>query len=145
MAKKTFLLKADFAGSKAGPFDIKDSLGNVVATGITKEQIVAGYQVEIEENATSITLISTGECVEQFRVPLVFLPDCREEDADCLMTSLGGEAIINGFSSAEVCDQATASACTLGGVSITNLYPTEINDATCSLKSLAGTEILYGY
>jgi hypothetical protein len=141
-----YLIKATFAGSQAGNFTIKDSLGNVLATNITKAELLSGVYYDVESNATSIEIISDAPCSNTTMIPLAPLPeDCTEEDADCLMTSLGGETIINGFSSVSVCSQATASACTLAGVSITNLYPTEINDATCSLKSLAGTEILYGY
>lgn len=72
MATKTFLLKGTTIGSQVGPFDIKDSLGNVLASGVTREEIIAGYQLSIDDTATSITLESTGTCSTTAVVPLSF-------------------------------------------------------------------------
>lgn len=58
----TYTIKATSIGVNGGPYTIKDNLGNVLGTGITRDQILAGYDVELGSSVTSVTLESTGNC-----------------------------------------------------------------------------------
>lgn len=70
MATKTYVIKATSIGTKAGPFDITDNNGNVIASGVTRDQILAGFEVSIDDSTTSVTLTSTGECVTSNTIPV---------------------------------------------------------------------------
>lgn len=58
-------------GDDAGPFTIKNNLGQVIATGITREQLLNGYSFNVALGITSITLESTGNCTNStnFTIP----------------------------------------------------------------------------
>lgn len=56
-------LKLSSAGIDAGPFTITNNLGDVLATDVTKEELIAGYNIEgVSDDSTSITITSSGLC-----------------------------------------------------------------------------------
>jgi hypothetical protein len=59
---KNYIVKYAEVGPDAGPFTITDSTGAVVATGVTRAQLLAGYMVSINDTATGITVTSASPC-----------------------------------------------------------------------------------
>lgn len=66
---KSYILKFAEIGTGAGPFEIKDSTGATVATGVTRAQLLAGFEISIDDTATSVDVISSGVCTNT--VPVV--------------------------------------------------------------------------
>lgn len=62
---KTILIKLTKAGSKAGPFDIKDQFGNTIESGVPKETLITGITKTVDDSVTFIKLVSTGDCISQ--------------------------------------------------------------------------------
>lgn len=56
-------LKISSAGLDTGPFTITDNLGNTLASGITRQQLLDGIDITgIDDSVTLITVTSTGIC-----------------------------------------------------------------------------------
>jgi hypothetical protein len=49
-------------GAATGPFDITDQDGNVIASGVSKAELLAGYSLSLGSSVTSIKVASTGAC-----------------------------------------------------------------------------------
>ena len=64
------LIEATSIGGNAGPFTITDNLGNTIATGVTRSQILAGYLATVNDAATSINLISSGICTNTTNISI---------------------------------------------------------------------------
>jgi hypothetical protein len=57
------LLQISSAGLDTGPFDITDNLGNTLATGVSREDLLAGITLfNVNSAVTQITATSTGVC-----------------------------------------------------------------------------------
>jgi len=50
-------------GADCGPFTITDNVLGTIASGVTRSNLLDGYIVNADENATSVTVTSTGVCV----------------------------------------------------------------------------------
>jgi hypothetical protein len=59
---KTVIIKLTGAGNRTGPFTIYDNLDNVLAVGVTKEQLIVGQSYTVADAITTIILKSTGKC-----------------------------------------------------------------------------------
>ena len=59
---KIVIIKLTGAGTRTGPFNILDNLGEVLATGVSKEDLIDGYTVSVSDAITFIVLQSTGKC-----------------------------------------------------------------------------------
>lgn len=59
---KNYIVKYAEVGPDAGPFTITDSTGAVVATGVTRAQLLEGYMVSINDTATGVTVTSASPC-----------------------------------------------------------------------------------
>ena len=59
---KTISIKLTQSGPNAGPFNIYDQFGNVIAEGISKKTLVKGISYIVNDNVTIITIKSTGKC-----------------------------------------------------------------------------------
>lgn len=56
-------LKISSAGLDTGPFKVTDNLGNTLATGVTRQQLLDGIDITgIDDSVTLITVTSTGVC-----------------------------------------------------------------------------------
>lgn len=55
-------------GYSAGPFTISDNVLGVIATNVTRAQILAGYNVNTDVTSTSITVTSTGVCTNSISI-----------------------------------------------------------------------------
>jgi hypothetical protein len=49
-------------GASTGPFDITDQDGNVIASGVSKAELLAGKSLSLGSSVTSIKVASTGQC-----------------------------------------------------------------------------------
>ena len=65
------VISAASIGGNAGPFTITDDLANTLASGVTRNQILAGYTVlGVNNSATSVTLTSSGTCTNATVIPI---------------------------------------------------------------------------
>lgn len=55
-------------GYSAGPFTISDNVLGVIATNVTRSQILAGFNVNTDVTSTSITVTSTGVCTNSISI-----------------------------------------------------------------------------
>ena len=77
---RTIVIKLTKAGSRTGPFDISDNLGEVLGTDIPKSTLISGYSVIIRDDARVIIIKSVGgcngKCVGEIRIPITTIyPD----------------------------------------------------------------------
>jgi hypothetical protein len=59
---KIVIVKLEKAGNRVGPFNISDNYGNVLGTGVTKQQLIDGVSYTVDDAVTVIILESTGKC-----------------------------------------------------------------------------------
>ena len=59
---KIVTVKLEKAGNRVGPFNISDNYGNVLGTGVTKQQLIDGVSYTVDDDITVIILESTGKC-----------------------------------------------------------------------------------
>jgi len=59
---KTVIIRLTCAGNRTGPFDISDNLGTVLGTDITKQNLIDGYTVSVEDDVYAIEIQSKGKC-----------------------------------------------------------------------------------
>ena len=70
---KTVIIKLTGAGNRTGPFTIYDNLDNVLAVGVTKEQLIVGQSYTVGNSITTIILQSTGKCRTVISMPIQLL------------------------------------------------------------------------
>lgn len=80
---KTITIKLTKISPTVGPFTISDQFGNIIATDVSRHDLVTGMSYTVDDNVTMITLESTGSCKikvsrlttqvtpSQLRVPVV--------------------------------------------------------------------------
>lgn len=68
---KAILIKLTKAGTRTGPFDIIDQYGETLVTGVTKEELIAGYSLNVDNSSTMVVLRSTGRCHTEIEIPIV--------------------------------------------------------------------------
>jgi hypothetical protein len=59
---QTIIIKLTCAGNRTGPFDISDNLGNVLGVNISKQNLIDGYTVSVDDVVTTIIIESVGKC-----------------------------------------------------------------------------------
>lgn len=59
---KTVIIRLTKAGNRVGPFTIKDNLGNILGTDVSKEDIINGKSYVVDNAVVSIILESIGKC-----------------------------------------------------------------------------------
>ena len=67
---QTVFIKLVKASPKSGPFNISDNLGNVIATGVPKSELIDGVTYSVDSNATVIIITSTGSCKKSINFPI---------------------------------------------------------------------------
>jgi len=70
---KTVVIRLTCAGNRTGPFDISDNYGDVLGVGITKQNLIDGYTVSVDDAVTMIILESTGKCKTIIEMSIVDL------------------------------------------------------------------------
>lgn len=59
---KTVIIRLTCSGGRTGPFDISDNLGTVLGTDVTKQNLIDGYTVSVDDAVTKIIITSVGKC-----------------------------------------------------------------------------------
>ena len=59
---KSIVIKLTSSGPTAGPFTISDEYGNIIATDVTRDQLIEGVSYTVADNVTMVTIESTGKC-----------------------------------------------------------------------------------
>jgi len=55
-------IKLTKAGPSAGPFEIIDNYGNIIATDVPKKTLISGISYEVNNNVTILIIRSLGKC-----------------------------------------------------------------------------------
>jgi len=59
---KTVIIRLTCSGGRTGPFNITDNEGNVLGTNITKQNLIDGYTVSVDDAIDSVIITSAGKC-----------------------------------------------------------------------------------
>lgn len=59
---KTIVIKLTSSSLTSGPFNITDVLGNVLATGVSRNELVDGLVLVVPDDLTLVTIESLGKC-----------------------------------------------------------------------------------
>jgi hypothetical protein len=59
---KTVVIRLTCSGGRTGPFDILDDLGTVLGTDISKQNLIDGYTVSVDDSVTTVYIQSKGKC-----------------------------------------------------------------------------------
>jgi hypothetical protein len=85
-----------------GPFDIKDDRGNVIATNVSKADLIRGFACEVNNNVENVILQSTGKCkitkvirITDMAVDVIASLDYTEINTGCLWKHLKNPVIYN--------------------------------------------------
>lgn len=70
MPTRSVIVSLGTIGVSTGPFNISDNVLGVIAMGVTRAQLLAGYAVDSDVNATTITINSTGVCTNSIAISL---------------------------------------------------------------------------
>jgi len=78
---KTITIKLIKTGPKSGPFTLKDVWGNVIASGVTVEQVSSGISYVVDDNVNLITISSEGNCAYQKTFPVTTITESEYQNA----------------------------------------------------------------
>lgn len=70
MPTKSVTVTVASIGASAGPFNISDDVLGVVAMSVSRAQLLAGYSVNVDTNASVITVTSVGTCTTSLNIYL---------------------------------------------------------------------------
>jgi hypothetical protein len=71
MAVQSILVTVSSIGASEGPFSIYDNVLGILATGVSVAQLLAGYLVNSDVTATSITVVSDAPCNTSLIIPII--------------------------------------------------------------------------
>jgi hypothetical protein len=60
---KVIIIKLTSSSPAAGPFTIVDLYENIIASDVTKDQLIAGVSYTVDDSVDQITIESTGKCL----------------------------------------------------------------------------------
>ena len=67
---KIVIIRLTCSGGRTGPFDIYDNLGNVLGIDISKQNLIDGYTVSVDDAVTIIEIRSKGKCKTVLTIPI---------------------------------------------------------------------------
>lgn len=67
---KVITIKLVKTGPNAGPFNISDIYGNIIAENVSKKSLIQGVSYTVDSSITSIVLTSIGKCNTSFTIQL---------------------------------------------------------------------------
>lgn len=67
---KNIIIKLTSSSSKAGPFQIKDQNGNIIADSVEKSELASGISYTVDASVTSVKLINLGSCNREKTMPV---------------------------------------------------------------------------
>lgn len=62
---KTIIIKLTNSGTRTGPFNIYDQLGNIIALGVSREELANGKTFIVPDNVTAVKVKSDGKCTDE--------------------------------------------------------------------------------
>jgi hypothetical protein len=86
---KTIIIKLTSSGPNTGPFTITDEFGNIIATDVSKEDLINGVSYSVGDNVKIITLQSTGFCKSKKSLPVTTVTPLD-------LTSKGYQEVVTG-------------------------------------------------
>lgn len=60
---KIITIKLTKGGRTVGPFDISDQLGNIIASNVPADVLIAGVNYSVDDSVFMVTITSLGKCV----------------------------------------------------------------------------------
>ena len=101
---KTVFIKLTKSSLRSGPFDITNEFGGVIATDVSRNELIAGVSYNINDNVTIIILTSIGKCntVKSFPIANISSGDIANATYTpsrnaCLWTHLKNPVLYNYF------------------------------------------------
>ena len=70
---KVIYIKLTKSGPNAGPFTITDQFGNIIATGVSKADLIHGISYVVDDDVTIVTIQSEGFCSRKKSFPVTSL------------------------------------------------------------------------
>ena len=67
---KTIIIKLTSSGPTTGPFTISTEYGTILATDVTRDQLIQGVSYVVDDNVTMVTVESTGKCKNKKTFPI---------------------------------------------------------------------------
>jgi len=101
---KIVSIKLTRVSSNAGPFNIYDQFGNLIAENISKESLLEGMHFSVDDNTTMVRVTSIGDCTYEKWVTLAnitkydfYTTPVEEIDTGCVWVHLKNPEIYNTF------------------------------------------------
>lgn len=101
---KTIIIKLTSSGPTAGPFTISDEFGNILATNVSKEDLISGVSYSVGDNVTMVTIESTGKCKNKKTFPVTVVTPLalastgyKQTSTACIWRHLKNPVIYNYF------------------------------------------------
>jgi hypothetical protein len=76
-------------GADLGPFQLAANVGSITPTTATRTQMLEGIITTVSDNATSITVTSTGNCTNSITLPIQNLPPGPDPEEPNIYISSG--------------------------------------------------------
>ena len=67
---KAIIIKLTSSGPNVGPFTISDEFGNIIATDVSKADLISGVSYSVSDDVTMVTIESTGKCKNKKTFPV---------------------------------------------------------------------------
>ncbi len=67
---KTIIIKLRKAGARTSVFSLSDNLGNTLATGVSKNQLISGMSFTVDDVVSVITIVSEGDCSKSYNISI---------------------------------------------------------------------------
>jgi len=105
---RTIFIKLTKSSLRSGPFNITDQFGDVIATDVSRNELIAGVSYIVSDIVSAITIASTGKCktIKSFLLALTTIDVLSSEIATatytpsrnaCLWTHLKNPVLYNYF------------------------------------------------
>ena len=101
---KTITIKLIKTGPKSGPFTLKDEWGNVIASGVTVDQVSTGISYTVDDDVNLITITSEGKCTYEKTFPVTTITQSEYQNATvntvytgCVWRHINDHDIYNSF------------------------------------------------
>lgn len=101
---KAIVIKLTRAGVRTGPFNISDSLGNVLGENVPKQTLINGITYIVDDAVSAITIASTGKCNKVVTFPIATVSPSQianstftQTKTSCIWRHLTNTLIYNTF------------------------------------------------
>lgn len=96
------------AGADTGAFTIKDNNNNILATGVTRAQLLAGYRMNMYSQFPTLTVTSTGSCTSSvngtvsYTAPTYYYYTVSKFDCNNSCAQVGSTGGFSAFSTSQL-------------------------------------------